>query len=187
MHTISFTKEALNITIRNQYPDLTLISPAYFNVGTACCVPPSQQIDTGDIMEASFGVDAKEEYFKGVLLYKLQRKHATSMDNRLNPSMTEDTNIYLLMIWNSIIHDQGSCLVEYAGHFTWNEEKLWALYQQYEDQFISDGKSNMITWFMHDSIVLKIRFDVTYESDCKLDITISEGTRKYDMKKTNEN
>jgi hypothetical protein len=60
----------LNITIRNLYPNLELISPIYCSNNTMCYVPPSQQIGNRTIMKANFRIDPKQEYFMGVLLEK---------------------------------------------------------------------------------------------------------------------
>jgi hypothetical protein len=71
MLTISFVKEALNITIHNQYPSLELTSPVYFSTGTTCHASPSQKTDIGATVDISFGIDPKQEDFKCALLYKL--------------------------------------------------------------------------------------------------------------------
>jgi hypothetical protein len=42
MCTVSFDKEALNITIHNQHPSLELTSPVYFSSGTTYSVPSSR-------------------------------------------------------------------------------------------------------------------------------------------------
>jgi Zn finger protein HypA/HybF involved in hydrogenase expression len=68
MHTVSFVKEALNITIHNQYPSSELISPVYFSTGTTCHVSPSQKTNTGTTMEASFGIVSKQTVFEGATL-----------------------------------------------------------------------------------------------------------------------
>jgi hypothetical protein len=183
MRDVSFDKEALNITICNLYPDLKLISPVYFNNRTACHVSPNQQIDTGDTMEASFGIDSERDYLEGALLYKLQRKHVDKTDNQPNNSTvsTKDTttNTYLLVVWNDgekwINYRFYVYLIECANDFIWDEDKLWALCKEYEDKFHKNYKDNIITWLMNDGILMKTRFDITYGSDYKLDVIISEG------------
>jgi hypothetical protein len=139
-------------------------------------------------MEASFGVYAHDRYFEGVLLYKLQRNHATNIDNQPNSS-TESikntaTNIYLLVVWDfeDDHHEFRVCLIECTANFIWNEDKLWVLYWEYKKQFLKDYESNPITWSMNGCAVIETRFDVTYESDYKLDITISEGTTNHEVK-----
>jgi hypothetical protein len=93
MCTISFDKEALNITIHNQHPNLELTSPIYCNNGTVCLTSPSQQIDAGSATKASFGIVPKQRGSKGALLYKLQRRHANETRDQPNRSIAyiEDT------------------------------------------------------------------------------------------------
>jgi hypothetical protein len=178
----------LNITIRNLYPNLELISPIYCSNNTMCYVPPSQQIGNRTIMKANFRIDPKQEYFMGVLLYKLQRKHTNGIDNQPNNSIVSikdmETNIYLLVVWDvrMVQHDFCVCLIECTNYSIWDKDKLFALYSEYKDQFLMKHTSNTITWLIHDNTVVKTRHDVTYGSDCKLDIILSEGTGKYVMK-----
>jgi hypothetical protein len=182
MHIVSFDKKALNITMYNQYQNLELIFPVYCSTGTICYVSPSQQIDTGNTMKASFRIDS-EKNFEGALLCKLQRKHITKTDKQLNSSAAfienTATNMYLLAIWD-VGNEHRNChvwLIECINDFIWDEDKLWALYRKYRCRFDEFCDSNTSTWLMHDGEVMKTRFDITYESDCKLDITISEGIR----------
>jgi hypothetical protein len=190
MYTVSFDKKALNITIRNLYPDLELTSPVYFSNGTTCHISPNQQADPANTVEASFGIDPKQYYFKGALLYKLQKKHTTRTDNRSSSSTASikdtATNIHLLVVWSvdNNHYNRHVCLIECADDFIWDEDKLWALYRVYDDeQFCELCESNMITWLIHDNTVMKTRFDMTYESNYKLDIVISGGNGKYNMKR----
>jgi hypothetical protein len=44
-------------------------------------------------------------------------------------------------------------------------------------------ESDIITWLMHGSAVMRTKFDLTCESDYKLDIIISEGPGKYNVKR----
>jgi hypothetical protein len=186
--SVSFYKEALNITIHNLYPDLELTCPVYCSNGTTCHVPPSQQTDTDNTIEAGFGIDSERYSFKGALLYKLQRKHATGTDERSNSSTVPikdiATNMHLLVVWDIENVQRNFCvhLVECTDDFAWDEDGLWALHDQYKHRFYRNDESDLITWLIHDGIVMKTKFDVTYGSDYKLNIIISEGTGKYNMK-----
>jgi hypothetical protein len=188
MHIVSFAKETLNIAIHNLYSDLELISPVYCSNGTICHVPPSQQVDAGNVMEASFGIDSEQKDFKCVLLYKLQRKYANKTENQPNNNTAsiEDTTtgIYLLVV--GVIKDYDhvfyACLIECTDEFPWDEDKLWALYQEYNDRFRNNCKSNIIIWSTYSSIVMKTELRVSYGSEYNLDIIISEETEEYDMK-----
>jgi hypothetical protein len=165
-----------------------LTSPVYFSTSTTYCVPPSQQEDTSDRVEASFGIDYRQKYFKGALLYKLQKKHVTKTDKLANRSITSikdiATNIYLLVLWNAEDCDYGFrvCLIELTPDFTWDEDKLWALCCIYNARIYNSYRSNIATWLIHGDIAMTTRFDITYGSDYKLDIVLSEGVGEYDMK-----
>jgi hypothetical protein len=166
-----------------------LISPVYCSKNAVCHVFPNQQRDSNNIIEASFGIAFMRKDFKGVLLYKLRRKHATRTGNDHNSNTTfiEDvaTNIYLLVIWDveDEYHGFCVCLIECTCDFTWDEDKLWALYKKYNNQFCENYNYRALTWLIHDSKVVETRRRVAYGSEYKLDIVLSEGTGKYDMKK----
>jgi hypothetical protein len=190
--TVSFEKEALSITIHNLYPGLKLTSAVYFSNGTVCHVPPSQQIDARNTTEAIFGIHPMQKDFKGALLYKLQRKHTTKTSNYLNngTASIEDVkkSVYLLVVWDIENYDHGfhACLIECTSDFTWDEDKLCALYKDYKYQFYEDYKSKIIAWLMNSGAVMKIGCKVTYALEYKLDIVISEETKRYNMKKPAE-
>jgi hypothetical protein len=189
MCTVSFTKDTLNINIHNLYPDVELISPVYCGNGVTCHTPSSRQTDTGTIVEASFGIDFRQKDIKAALLYKLQRKHTAKTGNHSNSSIAsiEDTatSIYLLVVWNVTNEriDFPVCLLECTDDFTWDEDKLWALCHQYNVHLYENYDYRVIMWLMHGDTVMKIRRDVIYGSNCKLDIVISEGTGKYSMER----
>jgi hypothetical protein len=140
-------------------------------------------------METSFGLDSKQEIFKGALLYKLQRKHAARTDRQPNNSVAsiEDTttNMYLLVFWNigGYFNTFRVCPIECTDDFTWDEDKLWVLCHQYKDQLLKDYKSRTITWLTHSGSIMKIRRDIIFRSDYKLDIVISEGIAEYSIEK----
>jgi hypothetical protein len=186
---VSFDKEALNITIRNLYPDLELVSPVYLNTGATCRVSSSQKTDIGNTIEANFEISSEQYYFKGALLYKLQKKNAIKTGNHLNSStaFVKDTakNMYLWVIWDVRIYEPKFFvrLIECTNDFTWDEDRLWALYWKYNYQFRENYKSSISTWLMHDGTVMKTKHVVTYGSNYELDIIISEGTGKYDMER----
>jgi hypothetical protein len=187
MYIISLHKETLRITIHNQYPGLELISPVYFSSDTPCHISPSQQTDAGTIMKASFGRYSKQEEFRGILLYKLQKKHTAKSDNQSDNSMTSientKTSLYFLVLWDVGYDDHvfRVCLVEYDR--TLDGDDLWRLHYKYEYVIRNYYKSRTITWSMYDGAVMETRFDKTYRSDYKLDIVISEGTKKYIVEK----
>jgi hypothetical protein len=124
MCAVSFIKEALKITIHNLYSGLELTSPAYFSTGTTYCVPPNQQTNASNTVEASFGIDSKQKVFEGALLYKLKRKHNTKTSNQPNNSNASikdiATSIYLLVTWNVRDYAFASrvCLIECTDKFT---------------------------------------------------------------------
>jgi hypothetical protein len=179
----------LNITVRNLYPDLELISPVYFSDCTACHVSPKQRVDTGNTMETSFGIGLKQKYLKGALLYKLQRKYVDRTDNQLGSNMVSNkgttTNMYLLVVWNDGCDSYGFYvyLIECPIDFTWDEDRLWILYKEYKEKFHENYRSNINTWLMNGGALMRTKLDVTYGSDYKLDIIISEGAWEHKMLK----
>jgi hypothetical protein len=189
MYTISFDKEALSITICNLYSGIELTYPVYYSNGTTCQLSPNQQTDIGNTVEASFGIYSKWEGFKGALLCKIQREYAIRTDNQPSSSAAsiESTaaNIYFVVAWNVVYRDHKFyvCSIECTDDFTWDEDKLWALHWEYNNQF-KDCDYETITWLMNDGIVIETKLDVTYGLDYKLDIVISEGTRRYTMFKS---
>jgi hypothetical protein len=186
MRTVSLDK-VLNITIHNQCPDLELTSPVYISDGTTYCVSPNQQANTGNIMKTSFGIDSKKKDLKCVSLYKLQRKRATKADKQhnINNASIEDTatNKYLLVAWvvKNYHYEYCAHLIEFTDDFAWDEDKLWALYREYNNQFHMDDEPRIITWLMHDNTMVKTEINVKYELDYKLNVVLSEATDKYDI------
>jgi hypothetical protein len=186
MGVVSFYKAGLDITIHNRYPDIELTSPVYFSAGTTCHVPPYQQLDTENTLKISFEIDFKQEDVKGAMLYKLQRKYATRTDNCSNSSITfteDTTNVYLLVVWDVENYEHGFCvcLIECADDFIWDEDKLWMLCCNYNDQFSKNYKYRTITWQMHNGAMVEMRRSVAYGLKYELGIAISEGTEKYNM------
>jgi hypothetical protein len=141
-------------------------------------------------MKACFGIVSMQKAFKGVLLYKLQRKYATRSGDHpnSNTAFVENTatNIYLVVIWGVINgHDEFRIwLRECTDNFTWDEDKLWVFYEKFcfRPSYILYHKQ--IPWLMRGDTVIKIRHDMTYGSDYKLDIVISEETGKCVMRKS---
>jgi hypothetical protein len=92
-------------------------------------------------MEFSFEIAFMQKCFRGALLYKLQRNDAAKTNNQSSGSIAfiDDTtvNTYLLVVWGigNIQHNFYACLVECDDDFTWNEDKLWALYWEYYHKF----------------------------------------------------
>jgi hypothetical protein len=182
--------KVLNITIHNQYSGLELISPVYFSDGTTYRVSPSQQTDASNTMVTSFGIDPRRKDFKCVSLYELQRKYVTETDNQSDNSTISIENtatyMYLLVAWvvKDYVHKFCACLIEFTDDFTWDEDKLWTLYEEYNDQFYMDYEPRVITWSMNDDVVVKMKLDVKYGSDYELDIVIFEGAWEGDMKES---
>jgi hypothetical protein len=155
-----------------------LTSPVYCSKNATCCISPNQQTDNDIIIEASFGIAFMQKDFKGVLLYKLEKKYPAKTKNLLNDT---ETNTYLLVFWD--VKNEHShfyvCLLEYTSDFTWDEDKLWALHHQHNDQFYNTYNGRTITWLTHDGTFMRTKLDIKYGSDYKLDIVISEGTGTY--------
>jgi hypothetical protein len=72
--------------------------------------------------------------------------------------------------------------MECSADSAWDEDKLWALYCENGAQFYKNYHgSNITTWLIHGGTVLTTRLYITYGSDYKLDIVLSEETGKYDI------
>jgi hypothetical protein len=159
-----------------------LISPVYCSNGTTCQLSPGQQTDIDMALEASFGIDSKLKDFKGALLYKLRKKYATENYNTLDSDTVsiEDTavSMYLLVIWD--VKDEWDnfciCLIECLADFAWDEDKLWALRNQHNDQFYKEYNYRRTTWLTQDGTMMETKRKVTYGSVYKLDIVISGKT-----------
>jgi hypothetical protein len=183
MYIVRLNKEALSVTICNLYPSLELTSPVYYSNST-CHVSPTQQTYAG-ITSANFGIASGQKVVKGALLYKLQRKCAIRTDNHLNNGAVSventETNLYLLVVWNieDYKYKPYVCLIELTDDFTWDEDKLWVLLHQYNDQFFKDYNYLTNTWLVHGGPGMKTKRNITYESEYKIDIIIYEGTGQY--------
>jgi hypothetical protein len=122
------------------------------------------------------------------LLHKLQRKYAIRTDSQSNDGTASventTTNMYFLAVWDAKDHHYkfNACLIECINNFAWDEDKLWTLYKEYNDKFREDYNYGTITWLMHGNVVMKTRLEVTYGTDYKIDIVISEGTESHDKK-----
>src|SRR5690606_1084884 len=103
-------------------------------------------------------------------------------DNSTASSKYIATNTYLLVVWD--VNDYGfyACLVNCAEDLTKDEDKLWALHYEYRHQFYELCDTNIITWLIHLGTAMKMRHDITYGSDYKLNIILSEGAGRYNMK-----
>jgi hypothetical protein len=174
MYIVRFNKEALRINICNLYLSLELTSPVYCSNST-CHVFPTRQTYFGTA-SASFGITSNQKIIKGALLYKLWRKCATKTDNHLNSST---------VVWDigDGDHKLCACLLDFTDDFTWDEDKLWALCHQYNDQFYENFDYVPCRWLIHGSTVIKVKCNIAYESDYKLNVVIHEGTGGYTMNK----
>jgi hypothetical protein len=74
-------------------------------------------------------------------------------------------------------------LIEFINNFTWGENKIRALSRKYSYQFPKGCDSGLITWLINGDAVVKTKLKVTYGSDYKLNIIISQGIGKYSMLK----
>jgi hypothetical protein len=141
-------------------------------------------------MKAIFGIYSKHEDFSGALLYKLKRKHTTEAGDCLSRSAAHikntAANMYLSVAWDIKNSDNifRVCLIECANDFTWNAAKLQALYRKYNSQIHSECRPSIVTWLMHDNTVMKTKLDVIYGSDYKLNLVLSKGARKGNMKRS---
>jgi hypothetical protein len=174
----SDAQSRLKLVIHNQCPSTELISPLYYSDGAECHLSSSQRVDAGSTMQTYLRIDLSQDEFICALLYKLKRKNTDEVN--------ETTYTQLAMIWkidkskrfHLIPH-----LIEHDKGRVWDEDRRMRLAQACT---LSSIPSNSVedTWLMHDDVVLMIRMNVTYETECyKLETTISETTIKDDTRR----
>jgi hypothetical protein len=169
-----------SIIIHNQCLNIELVSSVYFSNGAICSKLFDQQIDINAVMKIRFEIYATQDEFEGALLYKLQRKFHDQYNMDILTTRVDKNEakyVYMFIAWKMkdtkpFVH---VVLVEHAGKFVWNEDKLKKLYdencgwlKEYNDT-ISDA------WFVGDNMALKTTFKAEdMGKNFELSISISE-------------
>jgi hypothetical protein len=181
-------KETIDVTIHNQCQDLEISPPIYFSTGAEGYIFPEQQTIIGAILKASFRIGFDQGPFKGALLCTLKKEFDPGLsfmfDNCAKSTQDTATNVQLLIAWSSE-YSTLQCaiqLIEHPGVFMWSDAKLCSFYHQHPKIF-SHHNSGTTTWLLNDDTIIETSFKKIQGSDYKLHITISEGTRKSEMRK----
>jgi hypothetical protein len=176
IYSVSFKLQLpASIAIHNQCSKTELISPVYFGNDSVFLELSSQQIDVKTTMRPYFEVNATQDEFVRVLLYKLQ-KHSSWPHEDISTAMTaaEPTCIYMLIVWKikDSMHLMHVALLESIRKFKWNEENLKKFYDKNSNRLKGYNDSTLIAWAIDNSTVLITKFQV--KKIPELSISISE-------------
>jgi hypothetical protein len=153
------------VTIHNRCLNTELVSPVYVGNGAVCPKLSSQQMGISAAMRASFEINATQDEFEGVLIYKLQRYS----DSQHNMDMTitetnknEEKCVQMLIAWKvknykPFLH---VTLAEHAKEFTWNESELRKFHDKNRSWLKEYDSTTSYPWFMNDNMALKTVFRV---------------------------
>jgi hypothetical protein len=165
----------ISLNIYNQSQIVNLSSPAYFTHGGRWHVIPNQEIDVNAVTRNRLEFNSGQDILKGVLVYRIQRKHAESDKS----AQDESKHIWLLVAWYAK-HTKGlhvrALLVEHDKELDWNEDGLMKLHQdcwQPLNVWVNPIESN---WQLDDATVLATTIKAMNRG-YGWDIFISEGKR----------
>jgi hypothetical protein len=174
----------MDVTVRNQYSDIELVSPVYFCNHGSYNEYPIERTDIGAMMKIgfSFGLDKLPG---GILMYKVQRKRGVMSDRQPKADATptevvEDTSktMRLLVVWE-IEHFRDLrvyiVLVEHDNELEWDEDRLSELHQKRWHSLNAWIDSTRNNWLLDDGAVLETTIKVM-NGGHRWDIFISEGS-----------
>jgi hypothetical protein len=193
MCTVSLTLHGtIDVTVRNQYSDIELASPAYFcNCGT-CHEYPVERMDDGIMMSIGFRFDLDQDEPEGILMYEMQRKRNIKSNYQSNVDTTSIEAVdgtskvmRFLVAWKvdrSWNFRARTILVAHDNEFVLNEDRLKQLHSKiysipsevYFSLFRYDGILKS-TWLIGSGTVLEATYEAIHEKGFELKITISEG------------
>jgi hypothetical protein len=163
------------LNIHNRCQDVNLASPVYSIYGGRWHVIPNQEIDVNAVTRNRLEFNSGQDILKGVLVYRIQRKHAESDKS----AQDESKHIWLLVAWYAK-HTKGlhvrALLVEHDKELDWNEDGLMKLHQdcwQPLNVWVNPIESN---WQLDDATVLATTIKAMNRG-YGWDIFISEGKR----------
>jgi hypothetical protein len=150
----------MNVTIKNECPNIKLTSPVHFVRDTTCHIQLSQQVNPKSTMKTKFITCVDQNTPRGALLYHLQKEDVL-------------IDAQLLMIWgynpNGLYSDVW--LIDHESAFVWNEDKLKRLYDAYNIQGnIHYGVNHCL---LNDNTKLEVVCKPSYGS-FEIEVTISE-------------
>jgi hypothetical protein len=156
------------LNIHNQCRSISLTSTVYFIYGGKWHTVPDPEIDVNTVMQNRIESDAEQDILKGALVYKVQRRHVESAQDK-------SRHIWLLVVWHGErtegLHVCAS-LIEYNKRL--DESRLKKLYQKHWPLLEEQSKSK---WALDDTTMLKTAIGVM-NGGYRWDIFISERKRK---------
>jgi hypothetical protein len=166
----------MNVTINNQCSNIELTSLAYLIKDTTCHGYLPQQVNPMSRMNVNFKIDMYRSTFGGILLYHLQRKMNSELDDRTDTDKDMSINTQLLVIWEFRINRLYShaWLIEHKSTLTWSEDKLEWLYDVYDSLYDTDIIFNEGEWLLDDNTKLRTVCEASYEGYLEMSIIISE-------------
>jgi hypothetical protein len=108
----------MELGIHNQFPDIELVSPVYYTIGTVCYPLPDQRIDVGSKMRIWLIINRSRRKFSCALMYRLKRKNTDEFN--------EATCTQLVMIWEMDIFEKLYLiprLIEHDKGQVWDRDK----------------------------------------------------------------
>jgi hypothetical protein len=181
MHTISIkSRPTMKVRIHNQCSDFKLTNKYCFSRGATWNVRSDAEVGPGNTTITD--LIPSMTTFKGVLTYKLQRKHMKSDDQ------SESLHVRLFIAWKFEGYKKlrvFAHLTEYEKKLTgrdswreWDITKLEEYHQRYINQFSIYTEPIKDTWLINDGTVLMTRLELGFtRRDSVLNITVSEGIR----------
>jgi hypothetical protein len=153
------------LNIHNWCQNIHLTSPVYFVHGGKLHVAPDQKICANTVMQNRLEFDISQDILEGALAYRIQRKHAKSVQDELN-------HIWLLIAWCGE-HIEGlhvrSLLMDYNKRF--DEDKLKKLHQKHQP--LLKANATRSNWALNDTTILETTTKVM-NGGYRWDIFISE-------------
>jgi hypothetical protein len=185
IYNVSLTlRLPLCMNIHNQCSNTKLVLPVYFGNGTVHLKLSGRQIDTSTKMNASLGINATQNNFKGVLLFKLQiysdSQHNVNTSTK-KANKEKEKYVYMLVVCKMKNSNPFAyaALIEYTEEYIWSENELKKLYDQNHDQFKKYNGATSGTWLMSNNMILKTSLNVIYSKrKFELGISISEEKKR---------
>jgi hypothetical protein len=180
-HTHNVTPSKVKLIIHHQFPGVELVSPFYDCYGATCYILPDQSVDVGSTTQAGFNIDHTQSESIGILMYKLQRKNADQSDEEIIFSEDQATYLQLAMVWEinrSKVFHLFSRPIKHDKSIVWDGDNLVKLISLCRAFDLQHGPIEE-THLIYDNMVLMTTLDVTHEECYKVEMTISEGSIKY--------
>jgi hypothetical protein len=176
----------VKLVIYHRLPGVELISPVYACNGAKRRLSPYKRVITGSTAQASFSIDPTQDASIGILMYELRRRNAKQFNKSAIFSEDEARRTQIFIIWKINSSEEFcavSSLIEHDKSCVWDRDRLMKLAKWYKPFDVQHGPIEL-AYLMRDNTVLMTRVNVTREKErYKLEMTISEGSIKYDTQR----